>query len=149
MTGPSELSPGEHELLHDVQALERNLWDEEFSAELYRALASRTWRKRRRPDLAVALSWTRAERLVNEIRERIDYEPLPLAQTGGEGDVTRRVEQELDRLGWTSKPLDTSRQSPEHSGEPESPPPPDQGQRKVGDDPDARWRHAAEGRPPR
>lgn len=114
----------ERELARDLEGLGDRLVDESFGSDLYRALAGNRWRKGAGPEGALALSWTRAERLVNELRERRGEQPLELAQTGGEGDVADTVAEELGRLGWTSQPLDTSSHDPGHSAEPAGSPPP-------------------------
>ena len=81
--------------------------------DLYRALARNVWRKQG-SEGHVSLSWSRAEEIVNEVR---GGEPLTLAQTGGEGEVSRLVEDELGRLGWSHRPLNTGRGDPEHTGQ--------------------------------
>ena len=116
----------ERELVDDLTVLEQRFADEEFSTELYRALANNVWRKDGRPQ-PLSLSWRRAEELVNELRIRYRQEPLEVAQTGGEGEVSDLVERELGTLGWSARPLDTDRREPEHLTSPESPPPRDHG----------------------
>ena len=125
----------ERELLEDLATLEQRFADEEFATELYRALANNVWRKAGGPTGHVSLSWARAEELVNELRGRVGDEPLTLAQTGGEGDVSPVVAEELGRLGWSAQPLNTSRHDPAHLAQPESPPPVEHGERHapVGD----------------
>jgi hypothetical protein len=108
----------ERELIDDLASLDERFMDEEFSTELYRALANNVWRKDDDgPDGHVSLSWGRAESIVNELRERHGLAPLTLAQTGGEGEVSPVVREELERLGWRSQPLNTSRQDPQHLGQ--------------------------------
>jgi hypothetical protein len=68
---------------------------------------------------------------VNEWRARGGHEPLALAQSGGEGEVDRTVDDVLGRLGWTHTPLDTDRDHPAHLSMPESPPPADHGERMA------------------
>ena len=137
----------EQELVRDLAPLgERLARDEEFCADLYRALANNRWRKEGGPDGHVALSWSRAEALVNDLRTGEEKEALVLAQTGGEGEVSDLMRDELGRLGWTSEPLDTSEHDPEHLSQPESPPPPETGERDAPvEDPHAweREAHAA------
>jgi len=72
----------------------------------------------------VALSWSRAERLVNELRERRGAEPLVLAQTGGEGEIGDLARDVLERTGWRAEPLDTSENDPAHASESDESPPP-------------------------
>jgi hypothetical protein len=124
-------------MLHDaVLALDDRFADAESAAEVYRALANTVWRLRDGPEGHVSLSWSRAEALVNELRARHAQEPLELAQTGGEGDVSARIAEALGASGWTAQPLNTSRHDEQHAGETaESPPPPGQGERMapVGD----------------
>jgi hypothetical protein len=122
----------ERALARDLDQLGDRLLDEEFSTELYRALANRRWRKDGGPDGAVSLSWSRAEELVNDLRARRGREPLELAQTGGEGELSDTVEGELGRIGWRSEPLNTARHDEAHAAQPaESPPPADSGERHA------------------
>ncbi len=118
----------EHALAADLARLRDRFVDEEFSGDLYRALSGKAWTKDGE-DGHVALSWTRAEQLVNEQRARIGYEPLALAQTGGEGDVSELVAGELGRIGWQAQ--DRERSDADHLSRPESPPPPGQGERMA------------------
>lgn len=119
----------EGRLVADLASLAERFADDEFSTELYRALTNRVWRKADGPDGHVSLSWNRAESVVNDLRERFGQQALELAQTGGEGELSDVVSDELGRLGWTSQPLNTSRHDDAHVVQPESPPPPDQGER--------------------
>jgi hypothetical protein len=114
----------EQQLREDLTALEDRFADEEFCGDLYRALANNVWSRDNGPDGHVALSWGRAEELVNELRARVARDPLELAQTGGEGEVTPLVRDELAPLGWTIRPLNTSRHDPQHLAQPETPPAP-------------------------
>jgi hypothetical protein len=117
---PEEL---EQRLLEDLDRLAERLVDEKFCHELYRALTDRRWRPPdARGDEHVALSWKRAEELVNELRVRRGREPMVLAQTGGEGQLDPTVAEELDRLGWSSEPLETSAHDPAHLASHEDPP---------------------------
>jgi hypothetical protein len=118
----------EHTLAADLAQLRDRFVDDEFSGDLYRALAGKAWRNDG-VEGRVALSWKQAEQLVNEQRARIGYEPLPLAQTGGEGELTDPVARELGRIGWHAE--DRARSDPDHVSRPESPPPPDQGERMA------------------
>jgi hypothetical protein len=129
----------ERELVRDLQEMDERFADDEFSSELYRALANNVWRKQGGPDGHISLSWSRAEEIVNELRARVGAEPLTLAQTGGEGEVSRTVAEELGRRGWTSTPLNTGRQDPEHATRPESPPPPGKGEEQSPVDDSRAW----------
>ena len=133
----------ERELVRDLAALDRRFADEEFSGDLYRALTNNTWRKRGGPEGHVALSWNRAERVVNELRARQGQDPLRLAQTGSEGEVSDVVAEELERLGWTSRPLNTGRQDPRHVDQPGAPPPADQGERRAPAEGPGAWERQA------
>jgi hypothetical protein len=104
----------------DMQRLGDRMRDEKFSRELYRALADSKWSKEGE---TVALSWKRAEELINAVRRGLGEENLVLAQTGGEGSVDRSVREEFEPLGWKIAPLDTGRRDPAHLGSPEDPPP--------------------------
>jgi hypothetical protein len=115
----------ERELADDLAKLGDRLIDEKFATELYRALTDNIWfRDEDGPERHLALSWKRAEDLVNELRARVDRPPLTLAQTGGEGQVSRTVDDELGRLGWSHRPLDTGEHDERHVGEPAETPPP-------------------------
>ena len=138
-------SQAERELIEDLQTLEEDMWDESFATELYRGLTRRTWRRPQRPEAAVALSFKRAERLVNELRERVGHPPLALDQTGGEGEISDRVLRELEDRGWRPEPLDTSAHQEHHVAEPASPPPAGHGGAQAPDAPDRRWSTVAEG----
>jgi hypothetical protein len=114
----------ERHLVRDLDQVGERLTDEELCRQLYRALANNRWRKQDGPDGVLALSWSRAERLVTDLRGRRGAEPLPLAQTGGEGQIGELVQDLLAGLGWTAEPLDTSRPDPAHVGESSESPPP-------------------------
>src|SRR4051812_49539824 len=109
----------ERELISDLEQMEDRLADEEFSTELYRALTNNVVRKQDGPDGHVSLSWSRAEEIVNELRAQHGRPKLELAQTGGEGEVSGLVRDELGRRGWTFTPLNTSRHDEQHEGRPE------------------------------
>jgi hypothetical protein len=114
----------ERHLVRDLDQVGVSLTDEDRCRQLYRALANNRWRKQDGPEGTLALSWTRAERLVNDLRGRRGAEPLSLAQGGGEGEVGELARDLLASLGWTSEPLDTSRHDPAHASEPSESPPP-------------------------
>ena len=133
----------ERTLVEDLATLEQRFVDEEFSSELYRALTNTRWRKEGGPEGHVSLSWSRAEELVNELRGRAGQRALPLAQTGGEGDVSDLVADELSRLGWRTEPLDTSLRDDRHLTQPESPPPADHGERSTPASEAADWEQRA------
>jgi hypothetical protein len=117
------------ELVADLEgASERLATDEQLAGELYRALAGGRLTK---DGASVAPSWGRAEATVNGLLERHGREPLALAQTGGEGELSDGAARLLEELGWRWKPRDTSRHDPAHSGQDESPPPGDAGERHA------------------
>jgi hypothetical protein len=118
----------ERRLLDDLATLGDRLADEEFCTELYRALAGGHLT---RDGQAVAPSWARAEEIVNRLRAEHGREPLTLAQTGGEGELSDLVQGELDRLGWRWRPRDTGTHDTAHVGRPASPPPQDAGERRA------------------
>jgi hypothetical protein len=118
----------EHELGSDLAKLGERYRDDEFCTELYRALANNRWHKKGGPEGHVAKSWSRAENLVNQLRAQHGAEPLTLAQSGGEGEVSQLVGEELERLGWSARALDTSSHDDQHVGRPQSPPPPGAGE---------------------
>jgi hypothetical protein len=95
----------ESQLVHDLVGLTDRLADEEFCAELYRALTNRTLAKEDRPHTFLVLSWNRAADCVNDLRAREDHEPLPLAGSGREGVVSEVVLDELANHGWHTRPF--------------------------------------------
>lgn len=115
----------ERRLLEDLAGEDFN--DDKFCRELYRALANNVWS----PDDGdgeVALSWKRAEELINRLRADQGAEPLALERTGGEGRISDLVADRLHDHGWTARPLDTSTEEEAHLGRPEHAPP-----RKAGE----------------
>ena len=118
------MSDLEHELRQDLTALEDRFADDQFGRDLYRALASNTWHKQSSGG-HVSLSWAKAEELVNELRARVAQDPLELAQSGGEGEITEELRSDLELLGWNAQPLNTSRHDPQHvsrdEGAPQTP----------------------------
>src|SRR4051812_8968620 len=77
----------ERRLADDIRSLGELLDDESFCAELYRGLADVKWH---RDEGAAAVSWKRAEELINEARAARGRPRMTLAQTGGEGQVRPR-----------------------------------------------------------
>ena len=136
----AETDRAESELTSDLATLGERLRDEEFSTELYRALAGGSLVK---DGQAFAPSWNRAERLVNDLRAEEGEEPLTLAQTGGEGELTDLVANELRRLGWTWKARDTSRDDPAHASDSASPPPSGTGERDAPVSDSSEWERKA------
>jgi len=137
------MSELEQELRQDLTALEdRFANDNQFSRDLYRALANNTWRKGG-SGAHVALSWGKAEELVNELRARVAEDPLELEQTGGEGEIDDSVRADLEALGWTAQPLNTSRHDPQHVSQGEEPPPKGTGQQHAPAERDGEWAEVA------
>jgi hypothetical protein len=58
----------ERHLARDLDQVGERFRSVEFSTQLYRALTNNRWTKQDELDGAVALSWSRAEGLVNELR---------------------------------------------------------------------------------
>src|SRR3954454_8242617 len=104
----------------DMQAVGDRMRDEKFCTELYRALADNKWSK---DGETVALSWKRAEELINAVRRGLGAPPLTLAQTGGEGIVDSSVREAFEPRGWTIEPLDTSKHAAAHLDSPDDEPP--------------------------
>ena len=102
--------------------------DRSFARELYQGLTNRRWHAH---GAVVSLSWSRAEELINTELQAAGAEPLELRQSGGEGELTDDVSEELGRRGWRSEPLNTGRRDDAHVTSPESPPPPDTGERQA------------------
>ena len=113
----------EDELVQDLRKIGDRLGEADLWDELYRALADRRWfRASDGPARHVALSFTRAEELVNGLRAERGRAPLELAQTGGEGVLDPGIARELEALGWASEPLDTSRHDDAHLDSPQDEP---------------------------
>jgi hypothetical protein len=136
----SATDTAERRLFDDLATLADRFADDEFCTELYRALAGGHLTK---DGDAVAPSWGRAEVLVNRLRAEHGRAPLTLAQTGGEGEASKLVSGELDRLGWRMRPRDTGRQDPAHAGKPASPPPPGTGERDAPVSDSGEWERQA------
>jgi hypothetical protein len=118
------VTEAERRLLEVVTAHREELVeDESFAVDVYRALTNRVWRRAEDPTIGVALSWERAEEVVDRLREQLGAKPLPLAQSGGEGELAPRIVRIFGGEGWSSEPLDTSRNDPGHVSEPSSKPP--------------------------
>jgi hypothetical protein len=110
----------ERQLVHDVQTLGDMVADDSFYEELYRSLAGVAWV---RDGQRLALSYKRAEELVNTVRDKQGKAPLALAQTGGEGEVDDRVADALGQLDWAPRPLNTGDHDASHvSSRPDAPP---------------------------
>jgi hypothetical protein len=125
----SDVDQAEQALFDDLAKLGERLRDEKFSTELYRALAGGHLSKDGR---AVAPSWTRAEEIVNQLRTELGYgEPLTLAQTGGEGELSDDAAEAFRQLDWEWRPRDPSEHDPAHRASDPSPPPPDAGERHA------------------
>jgi hypothetical protein len=110
----------ERHLLNDLQTLGDLVADDSFFPELYRGLAGTRW------FLGddgghVSLSWKRAEEAVNNLRSAHGREPLTLAQTGGEGEVSDRVAGALEQLGWRPRPATAGHDDARVEAEPERP----------------------------
>ncbi len=116
----AEHSALERELTHDLTVLGDMVHDDSFYPELYRGLAGVAWTH---DGEHITLSWKSAEELVNAIRAQHGLEPLALAQTGGEGEVSDRVAGALAVPGWTPKPLDTHHHDDAHVDSPRDAPP--------------------------
>lgn len=116
----------ERQLVEDLQRLgERLRHDEKLAADLYGTLAGYAVAPRG-SDGYLALSWQRAEEIVNRLRTASGAPPLEgLAQSGREGRVTQRAREALESLGWEMRERRTGDYDPRHLGEPEHPPPPD------------------------
>ena len=108
MTEPEAL---EQALAADLRSLADDLLNDNQAREVYNALTRTRWS---RGDGAVALSFTAAEELVNELRDELGQPPLALAQSGGEGDVEDWVHEALAEYGWAPEPLDTSHHDDAH-----------------------------------
>lgn len=136
----AETDRAESTLIADLATLGERFRDEEFSTELYRALAGGHLVK---DGQAFAPSWSRAERLVNDLRAEQGNEPLTLAQTGGEGELSDLVANELQRLGWVWKGRDTSTHDSAHASDPASPPPSGAGERGAPVSDSGEWERTA------
>jgi hypothetical protein len=109
----------ERRLLNDLQTLGDLITDESFYPDLYRALAGTRWFLEGAGH--VSFSWRRAEEAVNNLRAEHGHEPLALAQTGGEGEVSERVADSLGQLGWRARPATAGHDDARVDAEPERP----------------------------
>jgi hypothetical protein len=128
---PAQTTTLERLLLDDLDVEGERAADERFCIDLYRALARNVWRNDRDAEGRLSPSFGRAEWLVGEWRARHGHGAVTLAQTGDEGEVSETVAEVLGRLGWTHRPLQTDRDEAAHLGLPDSPPPPDHGERMA------------------
>jgi hypothetical protein len=119
----------ERQLIRDLEDVADRFGDADSATDLYRALTN-TALYRDTPEEHVALSWTRAEEIVNGLRTLAGRPPLTLAQTGHEGEVKGRAADVLQELGWNWQPLDTGRHDDAHVESHEDPPPEDNPQRR-------------------
>src|SRR4051812_5266593 len=115
----AEHSSLERELTHDLQVLGDMIQDDSWWNELYRGLAGVAWTQ---DSEHVTLSWKSAEELVNAIRAKHDLEPLTLAQTGGEGEVTDRVRDALGTAGWQPRNAPAGHDDSHVDSRPDAPP---------------------------
>jgi hypothetical protein len=121
MTAPTDTL--ERQLLADLEGLGERLDDERLTRDLYAVLAGFTLS---RSEGRIALSWKRAEEVINAARERHGLEPVTLAQTGVEGaPADDRAGELLESLGWQLEPRPTDRNDPAHVWSDEDPPPAD------------------------
>jgi hypothetical protein len=110
----------ERELADDLQTLGDLIHDDSIYPELYKSLAGVPWS---RGGEHVALSWKRTEEMLNAVRAQHDLPKLRLAQTGGEGEISARVADALEPLGWTPGPANTARHDTAHVDSPHDAPP--------------------------
>ena len=111
----------ERRLLNDLQTLGDLVADESFHHELYRALAGPRWFLEGDGGSHVSLSWRRAEEAVNNLRAEHGRDPLALAQSGGEGEVSARVADALAPLGWHARAPEAGHDDARVDAEPERP----------------------------
>jgi hypothetical protein len=113
MTEPA--SRAEIALLRELERLGDRVCRDWFAVELYRALAGRRWRSEN-GDGIVALSWRRAEQVVDDLRAAHHAPALSLAQHGGEGELSGEVDRLLRADGWVSEPVNPGEHDPAHAG---------------------------------
>jgi hypothetical protein len=116
----------ERQLLADLEGLGERIADARLCRDLYAALAGYTLHPRD-GEGRLALSWRRAEELINTARRANAQPPMEgLAQSGTEGEpASDRARATLESLGWELRPRVTHRQDDAHVSDPESPPPAD------------------------
>jgi hypothetical protein len=116
----------ERRLLEDLGALgDRLPHDERFNRDLYAALAGYALHPSG-GEGRLALSWKRAEELLNQARGALGLPPLEgLAQSGAEGRLTDRARAALESIGWELRPRQTDEHDPAHLWSDEDPPPRD------------------------
>jgi hypothetical protein len=108
----------ERRLEDDLRTIrDRLAHDEKLASDLYGALSGHAVAPRGEPE-HLALSWRRAEEIVNAARG----EPLDLFQSGREATLTDRARETLEQLGWELRPRRTDEFDPLHVSDPERPP---------------------------
>ena len=109
----------ERRLARDLESLAERLADDRLVTDLYAALAGCALHPHD-GEGRLAVSWRRAEELLNGARETQGARPLEgLAQSGTEGTVSDRARETLEGLGWDIRPRVTSgAQDPGHTGSP-------------------------------
>jgi hypothetical protein len=103
----------EQQLLDDLRSLGPRLEDDRFVGDLYRALTRTRWSRFDR-DGSVSLSFSRASELLDWLRQERGAATLELEQTGGEGEVSHRLDDVLRELGWRVNDLNTGRHDDRH-----------------------------------
>jgi hypothetical protein len=111
----------ERQLADDLRSLGPQLENDRFVHDLYRSLTRTRWSRFDR-DGSVSLSFGRAEKLLNELRGERGSGPLQMAQTGGEGEVSHRLDDTLRELGWRVNDLNTGRHDDAHLAQAEGEP---------------------------
>jgi hypothetical protein len=133
----------EQRFLEAVGELRDRTTKDKFAEELYRAMASRRWAHEGGGE-PISFSWGRSEEIVNSLREQVGEEPLELAQSGDEGELSDDVREELERRGWYAKPFNPNEHQQRHVTEPHGPPPRKEGEEQAPVEPPAQWREAME-----
>jgi hypothetical protein len=111
----------ETQLVDDLRSLGPRLEDDRFATDLYRALTRTRWSRFDR-DGSVSISFARAAGVLDWLRQERGAARLELEQTGGEGEVSHRVDDVLRELGWRVNDLDTESDDDRHLTVPEREP---------------------------
>ena len=83
----------------DLYKLKDKLQDDDYAVDLYGALCNMQWQNIKNPEIIYSCSWRYAGGVIAGMRcEGESY--LDFYCSGGEGNVTEEVKEDLRKLGW-------------------------------------------------
>jgi hypothetical protein len=89
------------DFLTDIQKLKDKVQDREYAVELYAAMCNIGWQHYRELNNIFGTSWRTAGHIVADLRGQGEVY-TDFYCSGGEGQVTRRIEKDLNQFGWFS-----------------------------------------------